>query len=68
MKKMLSTMKADITLSETVTLTFPEGWTIDQIAEKLEKKTEANREKIMKYSAFGLFVFVAIPLPGTGAW
>jgi len=38
------------------------------IADKLEKKTEANREKIMKYSAFGLFVFVAIPLPGTGAW
>lgn len=35
-EKMLSTMKADITLSETVTLTFPEGWTIDQIAEKLE--------------------------------
>lgn len=38
------------------------------IAEKLEQKTEANREKIMKYSAFGLFLFVAIPLPGTGAW
>ena len=36
LEKMLSTMKADITLSETVTLTFPEGWTIDQIAEKLE--------------------------------
>ncbi len=35
-EKMLSTMKADVTLSETVTLTFPEGWTIDQIAEKLE--------------------------------
>ena len=38
------------------------------LAEKLEKKTEANREKIMKYSALGLFIFVAIPLPGTGAW
>ncbi len=36
LEKMLSTMKADITLSETVSLTFPEGWTIDQIAEKLE--------------------------------
>ncbi|MBS7360087.1 MAG: endolytic transglycosylase MltG, partial [Oscillospiraceae bacterium] len=35
-EKMLATMKADITLSETITLTFPEGWTIDQIAEKLE--------------------------------
>lgn len=36
LEKMLSTMRADVTLSETVTLTFPEGWTIDQIAEKLE--------------------------------
>lgn len=36
LEKMLATMKADITLSETVNLTFPEGWTIDQIAEKLE--------------------------------
>lgn len=36
LEKMLSTMKADITLSETVTLTFPEGWTVEQIAEKLE--------------------------------
>lgn len=35
-EKMLATMKSDITLSETVTLTFPEGWTITQIAEKLE--------------------------------
>ncbi len=35
-EKMLSTMKADITLSETVSLTFPEGWTIVQFAEKLE--------------------------------
>lgn len=33
---MLATMKADVTLSETVTLTFPEGWTVDQMAEKLE--------------------------------
>ena len=35
-EKMLSTMKADFTLAETVTLTFPEGFTIDQIAQKLE--------------------------------
>lgn len=34
----------------------------------LDKKTEKNREQIMRYSALGLFVFVAIPLPGTGAW
>lgn len=34
----------------------------------LERKTEKNKEQIMKYSALGLFIFVAIPLPGTGAW
>lgn len=37
-------------------------------ADFLERRTEKNKEKIMKYSAFGLFLFVAIPLPGTGAW
>lgn len=36
LEKMLSTLQSDITLSETVSLTFPEGYTIDQIAEKLE--------------------------------
>ncbi|MBO5432954.1 MAG: endolytic transglycosylase MltG [Clostridia bacterium] len=35
-ENMLATMQADVTLSETVKLTFPEGWTVDQIAEKLE--------------------------------
>lgn len=35
-EKMLSTMKTDFRGNETVTLTFPEGWTIDKIAEKLE--------------------------------
>ncbi|MBO4896905.1 MAG: small multi-drug export protein [Clostridia bacterium] len=38
------------------------------IADKLERKVQKNRTKIMKYSAFGLFLFVAVPLPGTGAW
>lgn len=41
---------------------------LSPLAAKLDKKTDKNRSKIMKYSAFGLFVFVAIPLPGTGAW
>ncbi len=35
-EKMIATMKSDYTNAETVTLTFPEGYTIDQIAEKLE--------------------------------
>lgn len=38
------------------------------VADKLERKVEKNRTQIMKYSALGLFLFVAIPLPGTGAW
>ncbi len=32
------------------------------------EKAEKNRDKIEKYAAWGLFLFVAIPLPGTGAW
>ncbi len=32
------------------------------------KKAEKNRPKIEKYSTWGLMIFVAIPLPGTGAW
>lgn len=36
--------------------------------EKLEGKGEKNREKILRYKQWGLLLFVAIPLPGTGAW
>lgn len=32
------------------------------------EKAEKKRDKIEKYATWGLFVFVAIPLPGTGAW
>ena len=35
---------------------------------KLEKKAHLKGEIVQKYSVFGLFLFVAIPLPGTGAW
>lgn len=40
---------------------------LDKITEKTTKKIEKS-EKLQNYTAFGLFVFVAIPLPGTGAW
>lgn len=36
--------------------------------EKLEKRALSKSEQIQKYGKFGLFLFVAIPLPGTGAW
>lgn len=34
----------------------------------LVRKAEKNREKIEKYSFFGVCLFVAVPLPVTGAW
>ena len=34
----------------------------------LEKKVNEKRESVEKYAKWGLFLFVAIPLPGTGAW
>ena len=39
-----------------------------RLVDKLEAKAASNVEQIEKYKSFGLFVFVAIPLPGTGAW
>lgn len=36
--------------------------------EFLEKKVNKNKDKVTKYATWGLFLFVAIPLPGTGAW
>ena len=34
----------------------------------LERRAEKSRQKIERYAFWGLFLFVAIPLPGTGAW
>lgn len=36
--------------------------------DKLEAKLEKKSKSITKYKRFGLFLFIAIPLPGTGAW
>jgi len=35
---------------------------------KLENRALSKSDQIKKYGKFGLFLFVAIPLPGTGAW
>lgn len=35
---------------------------------KLEAKAEKSAKKIMQHKKLGLFLFVAVPLPGTGAW
>lgn len=42
--------------------------TIKRWIEKLETKSLSKSDKIQKYKYYGLFIFVAIPLPGTGAW
>lgn len=34
----------------------------------METQAESKGEKVRKYGAIGLFLLVAIPLPGTGAW
>ncbi len=40
---------------------------IDWASNKATKHIEES-ERLQNFTAFGLFVFVAIPLPGTGAW
>lgn len=39
-----------------------------KIVDWLSNKTLKKKEQIDKYGYFGLFLFVGIPLPGTGAW
>ncbi len=38
------------------------------LVEKFEKKAHLKSKNVIKYQAFGLCLFVALPLPGTGAW
>ena len=38
------------------------------IADKLESKAKSKGEKLYRSELVGLMIFVAIPLPGTGAW
>ncbi len=40
----------------------------EKIIEKLEAKTAKNKDKVLRYKSWGLLIFVAIPLPGTGGW
>lgn len=41
---------------------------LGKIANRFEKRALSKRAQIDKYGGWGLFLFVAIPLPGTGAW
>lgn len=40
----------------------------EHLISKMEAKAAKNSEMIEKYELLGLFILVAIPLPGTGAW
>lgn len=42
--------------------------TFARVVDKMEQKANKHRDKVTRYGFWGLFVLVAIPLPGTGAW
>lgn len=41
---------------------------LGSLVDKLEKKAHLKGRMVTKYKYLGLMIFVAIPLPGTGAW
>lgn len=41
---------------------------LDKLVTKLENRAYKKSETVQKHAFWGLFIFVAIPLPGTGAW
>lgn len=41
---------------------------LDKLVTKLEKRAEKKSDVVKKSAFWGLFILVAIPLPGTGAW
>ena len=41
---------------------------LNRVVDRMEAKAEKNKDKVLKYAFWGLTIFVAIPLPGTGAW
>ncbi len=41
---------------------------LNGLVDKLERKAHLKGKKVLKYQNIGLWLFVAIPLPGTGAW
>ncbi|MBQ3102845.1 MAG: small multi-drug export protein [Oscillospiraceae bacterium] len=41
---------------------------LNKMVTKLERRAEKKSDTVRKYEFWGLFLLVAIPLPGTGAW
>lgn len=40
----------------------------ESLVDRMEEKAAKHQDKVTKYGFWGLFILVAIPLPGTGAW
>ena len=38
------------------------------LVKKIENKARAKSDSVRRYQLLGLFILVALPLPGTGAW
>jgi len=41
---------------------------LNKLVIRFEQRAEKHKETVIKYEFWGLFILVAIPLPGTGAW
>lgn len=41
---------------------------LNRLVDRLERKAHLKGQTVTKYKYLGLMLFVAIPLPGTGAW
>ena len=41
---------------------------LNGLVDRLEQKAHLKGQEMLKYQYLGLWLFVAIPLPGTGAW
>ena len=41
---------------------------LGKIVDKMEARADKKKDTIVKYQEWGLLLFVAIPLPGTGGW
>ena len=41
---------------------------LGRIASKMEERAHKKGKMLVKYQTLGLYILVAIPLPGTGAW
>ena len=41
---------------------------LNRLVDRLERKAHLKGQKVTKFKYLGLMLFVAVPLPGTGAW